>query len=319
MSALVVGLYPTAPVDGGTFSNYLTGLTITAYQIDFNHPSSEPAPPHLLIGSATYAPPGGQIFQIETLDPTPLPHPVPAAAGVAFIDAASVVPAFTTPQSLVNVALNVKRGTATLVDHDPNYDVQLDGSSPPFGPVTSLGGLTVGLYLQLPDPAFDSLTSNTFLVPAPDGSPPPWTALDTAITAILAEDPGGAVDGASLSADDCQHIAWELVSNRGARPLPLPLSNGAPDLGALYTLPMAAASSTATADRQKFEGSLKGFYGQLMSDASRMAGFVAAWSAAKRCEQLSHAAANAAITLPVRLTSTAGPGQQAEATVVLGS
>ena len=314
MSALVIGLYPTAPVDSGTFAGYLQNLTITAYQVDFDQPTMVPGPPHTQIGSATYTAAGvGTTNTIFQLDLSGGLGQAAAAAAVINVPAA-IDPAFLTPQSLLNVVLDVERGAAHLVDNDLNYDVQVDPG--PVTPITSLSGVVVGLYLALPDPSFDPGGPITFLAPPADGSPPPWADVDTAVKAILAEDPGSPVDTANLSAQDCLNVARELVSNRNARPLPQPLTGGSPDLGTLYTLPGASAVAT---DRTQFEAALTGYYGQLTSDATRMAGYVSAWSAAQNCQQLSGNATTAAVSLPVRLTTTAAPGQQSDATVILAN
>jgi hypothetical protein len=81
----------------------------------------------------------------------------------------------------------------------------------------------------------------------------------------------------------------------------------------------ASPNGTGTnEDRAKFQGALLGYYNQLSYDATRMAGYIYAWSAAQKCQQLSKAAANAAMSLPVRLKTTNSAGQQAKATLNFG-
>lgn len=314
MSSLVIGLYPTAPVAPATFETYLHDLTITAYQVDFDQPTTVPAPPHTAIGPpAQYTVAGAATNTIYQLD---LGLATGSAAGAVIPVAPAIAAQFLAPQSLLNVVLNVTRGGVQLVNNAINYDVQVSAGTPTA--LTSLAPpIVVGLYLALADPSLDSAT---YVLPPSDGSPPPWTVLDTAIKAILAEDPAAPVDTANLSSEDCLNIARELVSNRVARPLPQPLTGTppAPDLATLYTLPNATATAVES-DRSQFESALTGYYSQLTGDATRMAGYVYAWSAAQNCQQMSANAAHAALTLPVRLTTTAAPGQQAEATVILGN
>jgi hypothetical protein len=320
-NSLVIGLHPTAPTDGPTFTNYLDGLTITAYELDFTDPtpvSAKSAPPNL-IGEAKYDPgkPGNSIFPLEIDVGLGIFKPAAAAEAVIPLPA-SIDPKFVSPQSVVNVVLDITRKGAPLVDHSINYDVQVFTTPPAVTQATKL--TQASLYLALPDPQFDS---GDYLIPQSDGTPTPYRVLDKAVKAILAEDPGGgsSPDVTNLTPNDCLHIARELVSNRTARPLPAPLvgtssGGGNPDLAQLYTTTIGSGNDM---DRLKFEGALRGYYNQLDGDAARMARFVYAWSAAQKCQQLSKQAPNAAMTLPVRLKTTSTAGQQAEATLILGN
>ena len=195
--SLVIGLHPSAPTDEASFLGYLAGLTITAYQVDFQNPTTAPGPPHTEIGIAQYtAPNGPQIFQL-------IDGVTPQAAAAAVIEVPAAMAAqFDVPEPLIDVVLEVTRGATTIVDNDMNFDVQLDPVVTPAGPLLSLDGVAVGLYLTLPD---SSLPAG-YLAAAPGGGPPTYAQLTTAVTAILAEDPGGAIDTAQLSAEQCLHI-----------------------------------------------------------------------------------------------------------------
>jgi hypothetical protein len=311
-NSLVIGLYPTAPITGAEFTNYLSHLSITAYEVDFENPTPVPDANHLKIGTATFnvPPQPDSIFQLEIIPKNPPPLIELGAAAAAIIPLPAGMNKYLAPESLINVVLDVRRDGVHLVDHSINYDVALANVVP--GP--SLDG--VGLYLALEDPQVTpGAGPNTFLVPPPDGSPPPYDTLDAAIIAILAEDPGGLNQDqlSNLSAADCLHIARELVSNRAARPLPAPPSGA--DLGQLYT----SDGSGTDQDRAQFQGGLLAYYNQINGDAIRMAGFVYAWSTAKKCETTTDKAANAAMAIPVRPTPANKPGLQAEATVILGN
>ena len=314
-NSLVIGLYPTAPMDGLSFEPYLHKLSITAYAVDFDDPTTITALPHPLIGTAIHTKTSSnRIFQLKVKINNVSRR---AAAGAAVIELPPAIEAkFLSPQSLINVILDVKRDGAQLVSNSVNYDVQVEPTANLKLPLKSLAGITVGLYLQLPNPAFDG-SINALALPA-DGGPPPWAQLDAAVKAILAEDPATSVDIANLSANECMHIARELVSNHSGRPLPQPLAEGSPELEALYTVG-ATNSSDPESEIMQFESALTAYYSQLTGEAARMAGFVYAWSAAHKCRDLSKSAPNAALDLPVRLATSAGAGQQAMATVILGN
>lgn len=320
--ALVVVLHPPKVVASGLdFENYLHKLTVTAYQVDFSNPDTLPAPPHPKIGSAVYKAandPKNTIYQLTDAGGTTL-----YSVAVAVIDVdPAILAKYTAPQSLVNVVLSVTRNGKKLREDSLDYDVQLWGTTatPYAVPVSAADGISgtdlaldgsllggvVGLYLPLPGPAFDAGSGNTYLVPSQDGSPPSFTDLGTAVNAILAEDPTGTSNPTDLTAPQCLHIARELVSNRYADPLPTP-----PDLVAkLYT-------TGKDNDRQHFESALQAYYSKLEAEATRLAGYIYAWSAGLACKALTEAATQAALTFPVRVTSTPNVGQATRATVIV--
>ncbi|MEY9893363.1 hypothetical protein ABIA31_007043 [Catenulispora sp. MAP5-51] len=320
--ALLVVLHPPKVVgDPLAFEQYLHKLAVTAYQVDFGHPDTLAAPPHAVIGSAGYTAANDStntIYQLTDLFDTTL-----YSAAVAVIDVDSAILAkYTSPESLVNVVLSVTRDGKKIREDSLDYDVQLWGSSgSPYSVPSSFalgvagtsltldgspGGGIVGLYLPLPDPAFDAGSGTAYLVPPADGSAPSFSDIKNAVDAILAEDPTGMSDPTDLTAQQCLHIARELVSNRYAAPLPAP-SSAVP---VLYT-------TGSDDDRKHFESTLQSYYATLDAEASRLAGFIYAWSAALNCNGLTKAAAQAALTFPLRVTSTPGTAQAAEAGVVL--
>lgn len=320
--ALVVVLHPPKVIGtGADFEKYLHELAVTAYQVDFSSPDTLPAPPHQEIGSAVYKSandPTNTIYQLtDALDTTLY------SVAVAVIDVdPSILAKYTAPQSLVNVVLSVTRNGKKLREDSLDYDVQLWGTSgtPYAVPVTAADGIAgayltldgspaggvVGLYLPLPDPALDAGSGNTYLVPSADGSPPDFTDLATAVNAILAEDPTGKANPTDLTAPQCLHIARELVANRYADPLPTPSSQ----VMTLYT-------TGSDDERRHFESALQAYYARLEAEATRLAGYIYAWSAALACQALTEAAPQAALTFPVRVTSAPGVGQAAQATVIV--
>src|SRR6185312_1903715 len=185
----------------------------------------------------------------------------------------------TAPQSLVNVVLSVTRNGRKLREDSLDYDVQLWGTS--------------GTPYAVP-------------VTAADGIAPDFTDLATAVNAILAEDPTGKANPTDLTAPQCLHIARELVANRYADPLPTPSSQ----VMTLYT-------TGSDDERRHFESALQAYYARLEAEATRLAGYIYAWSAALACQALTEAAPQAALTFPVRVTSAPGVGQAAQATVIV--
>ena len=190
-----------------------SGISITGYEVDFANPTLLLEPPHILIGSADYNvanDPNNTIWQLVDVPALPTP-PTLYSAAVAVIDvSAAGLNAYTAPESLVNVVLKVTRKGRDLRDHSVNYDVMLSGTTAnPYNvPVVNTLGTdattltlkgtsptdpdgVVGLYMPLPDPKFDLGAGVTYLVPPDDGSPPDSDQLQSAVNAILAEDPTG--------------------------------------------------------------------------------------------------------------------------------
>jgi hypothetical protein len=178
-------------------------------------------------------------------------------------------------------------------------------------PIDSLAGIPVALYLGL-GPAGTELGNQPYLQLPADGSPPPYAQLSTVIADIVQADPGsaGGYDPANLTSAQCLHLAREIVSNRTANPLPVP----DPDLGALYT---QESGDPNQQHREQFSSALQSFFATLNAQATRLAGYIAAWSSAQNCAAATASATSAGFTFPVRLTSVPGAGQFAQATVIL--
>lgn len=316
--AIVLGIYPTSPqISQFDFkTHYLTGLTVTAYEVDFASPSPVASlqPAGNKIGSAHYP---SKIYQLDT-EVSGLPKKAAAAAAVIKIPAAMaskfVDPAgdpYTTPANpLINVVLKVTRGGKSIADDSVNYDVNV-AVEPIATPITSLDGIPVALYLGL-GPAGTELGNKPYLQLPQNGNPPGYKELSKLIRDITKADPGaaGPYDPANLTSDQCLHLARELVSNRTVNPLPVP----SPDLGALYTKESGDPNSK---NREQFNSALQGFYASLNAEAMRLATYIAAWSAAQNCAAQTKNVSSASFTFPVRSTSTPQAGQIAQATVTL--
>src|SRR2546421_7883387 len=112
-NALNIVLYPLVPTDGGDFqSRYLTGLGVSAYEVDVPNPipAAGAQPPANLIGTATY-----NSTVTSTSSNAILQHHVQPAAlvDVAASVASAVVfltGAVDAGQPYVNVVLHLERG-----------------------------------------------------------------------------------------------------------------------------------------------------------------------------------------------------------------
>jgi hypothetical protein len=317
--SIVIGIYPTsAQTASGDFTtNYLTGLSVSAYEVDFAFPNPVAAlePAGNLIGTASYP---GSIYQLDT-EINGLSSPAAAAAAVIDIPVALVSqfvdPAgdsYTTPANpLINVVLSVQRNGVAIADNSINYDCNVATDlTTPIDSLTEPPDIPVALYLGL-GPAGTELGNQPYLQLSSRGAPS-YDQLSTVIAQIVKADPGamGGYDPANLTSPQCLHLAREIVSNRTANPLPVP----SPDLGALYT---QETSDPNQQNRDQFAGALQSFYATLDAQATRLAAYIAVWSSAQNCAAATASATSAGFTFPVRLTSAPGAGQIAQATVIL--
>jgi Tc toxin complex TcA C-terminal TcB-binding domain/Protein of unknown function (DUF2934) len=158
-------------------------------------------------------------------------------------------------------------------------------------------------YLTLPPPP----NPNTINVNVPaDGTAPTFDGpggLLAAMQQALTHDPyfPASTDISTLSPAQCTRMAYDIVwSLQNILPQP-------PDaLESLYTNPPNPGGSSGSSgtnnleqDRQKFEGTLNGFYSTPNANAERLTKFVAAASAAVFCEQTSLNSAAALLEFPV--------------------
>lgn len=148
-----------------------------------------------------------------------------------------------------------------------------------------------------------------------DGQAPNFDDLLSAINLVLAQDPsGGDLQTLSpLTAAQSRQVAAEIIWNRTLFPPP-PLPR---PLGDMYTRPPVNPSITgderdkAEQDRKKFEGELVAYHATHDAEATRLAGFVFAASAAVVSEGLSTSATRAGLTFPIIVGVTTGTIPQA--------
>ena len=296
---IVIRLHPTAPVDGPTFTGYLSKLVINAAALTYTDPSYTPG--ELATGEADYHPlDAGTMTGIEADNPfVPLPNytsaPPPGAAsagpglaqhletqtvGLLTYDfpaaAATAVIEVDVPPwqgTFDNLHLVITRGAETIQTDSDYYVVPLDPGPMP-GPEGFQGLQTTSFYLPIPAPPAANGVGLT--LPA-DGSPPPFDQLLSAVQNVLGIDPGGAPDLTQLTAAECSNIAYEIIWSR-QDPLPTPpepidqLYNNPPNTG--------TPSDTHEQDRKQFEGTLANYYATRNALAQRLSGFVFALASA---------------------------------------
>ena len=328
-SLLVIRLHPVEPVTGDEFTNYLNGLSITAHDLSFTDPTGATTP---ALGPATYIAP--------TLPPIP---PIPPSQSVAPIQDPNtrIVQHFTTTKDAItligtareflavataviqipdppvegeyrtaDIRLVISRnvgGTVSEIVHKQTYynvPVRLGGlpvpPSPPIDPNVFITWTETSLHLALPS---SGSASPTVILPE-DGIAPNFTVLRTAVEAVLAAEPGIMVaDIADLTLAQCRHIAYEIIWDRMAYPLPVPkqapaLATPEQSLARIYTK-SKASNSDDERDRRIFEGDLLTYYTRHNAEAERLKTFIFSLSTAIWCEDLTRQATRTGFHFPV--------------------
>jgi hypothetical protein len=306
---IVIRLHPDKSIAGAEFANFLTGLSITAFDLSCGDPKVGTN-----IGNSGYLPPpdpakpwepdpASGIVQHFTIPFFPFPPTAEAVAtAVIVVTLPSGYREYVTP----DLRIELTRGGTTFSDKNLYYDVEIlsVGSLPSSDSFPALG--PPSLYLKLPTPVAPGLAS---LELNDDGSPPNFQALKNAVTIVLSADqqPNPPAVIGALTADQARHIAFEIVW--GAQdplpdppPAPPPSGLGTFDaLGALYTNPPndGTVGNPVEQNRQQFEGSLNSYYATHNANVERLARFILALSAAVACEALSQNAGTALVQFPV--------------------
>lgn len=338
---IVLRLTPAAPIDAATFTNDLTGLTIDVFDASFAAPKAgtpgDPTPP---IGSAVFHAPVFVGF------PAPLPPPPLAnyPAGTTIVQhftanilgpivisvdmqsvATAVVPYAAPPAEYPGVnprpdlRIRFRRaGSQTIADPDVYYDVPIltTGALAP-GDYQTVSDSDVSAFVTLPAALGNSLAGVD--LPA-DGSLPAYDTLRKAIDTVLAADPGGGADLATLTAaqpltpDKCRNIAYEIVWGT-APDLPAPSGPIEP----MYTNPPndGGLTNTNEQNRMQFEGQLNSYYATRNAKVERLAKYVYALACAVWCEQQTQAATRALLDFPVDPPATPTLATVKDAEVIL--
>ena len=294
---IVLRLLPPAATDPGQFlADYLTGLTVTVYDLAYQNATSG-----VLLGSASFA--ATQIVQHSS---PPLPGPVGTfSVATALIEYTAPDPEYDGSPDL-RVEFD-RPGAAPLFAPRSYYNVALYDLAGPFptpDAIQTIPDENVSAFVTLP-PATSLLTAPT------DSTPPNFDALDAAVRAVLTADPGGGPPSddliADLSIDQCRNIANELAYQH-ADPLPgpppslLPQPEPMDSLQDMYTYPTnngQVSTNSHEQNRRQFEGALAAYYGPPDAAALRLTTYVFALSSAYWCRRAALNATSALVTFPV--------------------
>ncbi len=318
-SLIVVRIVPKLPVRGDTFTGFLNpslgNLQITAFDLSFGNPTIGTN-----VGSASYVAPTSLVSLPGHPDRTATPPPYPPGLTSGIVQqvdfvfglppyfqldavATAVIEIASPPPTFENLRLEASWGTGAGRQVIPvpfeYYDVALVSGSPPADP-NDWAALAPSAYLSLPRPP-GTTSAVSFALPA-DGTAPPFDELHSAVTKILASDPGGAPpDLATLSPDQCRNIAYEIVWSQ-QDPLPTPpdpiqeLYTNPPNTGVLLS---GSTPNEFEGDRHQFEATLQSYYAVANATADRLTNFVYSLAAAVACEEMSLTATEALLRLPV--------------------
>jgi hypothetical protein len=239
-SVLVIRLHPVEPISGEDFTDYLDGLTIKAFEISFNNQA------------------GSQIGQAKYLPNNPANRIVQYFDGKLKAIATAVIgisgPVAEDEYRTADIRLEIIRGTNEIIHKQSYYNVRVEpvqeGDVPePPEPINLLVlNSETSLYLALPSPG--EQLSTTFVLPE-DGAAPNFANLRTAVQDVLNKELGNTEGIADLTVAQCRHIAYEIIWDHMAYPLPKPKSS----LPKIYTGPLEADSAEER-DRRTFEGDL---------------------------------------------------------------
>jgi hypothetical protein len=268
-SLLVIRLHPVEPIPGADFTSYLNGLTIRALDISFNNQAGSP------IGQAQYLPlPPNPLGILQPpLDPNtrivqhyaiprdnPLAGLQPQAVATAIIIDPRPDPPAGGEYRTADIRLVITRNGNEIAHKPIYYNVPVATTPIPADPNAFPGLQPISLHLALPSSA---QPSPTVILPE-DGTAPNFAVLRTAVETVLNADPGNTTGIADLTAAQCRHIAYEIIWDRMAYPIPLPKRS----LEEIYTGPQASDSDDER-DRHIFEGDLLTYYTRHNAEADK--------------------------------------------------
>ena len=304
-SLLVIRLHPIEPITGDAFTSYLDGLSITAYDLSFADPTGTTTP---ALEPATYIAPTA-LPPSTSPDPVPVQDPntlivqhfslIPIPLTVNFIRSFSAIatavieipgPPAGGEYLTADVRLVITRNGNEIAHKPFYYNVPVAPAPIPAEPNDFPALQPISLHLALPSSAS---ASPTVILPE-DGTAPNFAVLRTAVETVLNADPGSTAGIANLTAAQCRHIAYEIIWDRMAYPIPLPKRS----LEEIYTGPQASDSDDER-DRRIFEGDLLIYYTKHNAEAERLKTFIFSLSAAIWCEDQSRQAIQAGFHFPV--------------------
>lgn len=327
---ILVRLVPLKPTSAADFSNYLSTLSIRAFDLSFGNTADG-----TLVGQAdgawvpntginaagpAFTPATQRILQHFSVYPVQInPFPAPPDPDVRLEAVATAVIELNPPATEFNTTdlrLEIRQGTQLVSYERLDFNVIVEPNAPiSNNPLTYIGAEPPAVVVTLPDPGV-ALDPNAAFVELPaDGSAPKFAPLRTAIDKVLAQDPGGGAtlaNSSPLTVAQARQVAREIMWNRAITPPPeLPDDRRLEDL---YTRPQTDTSwsnddlDKADMDRKQYEASLLGFYALQNASSERLAQYVFAASAAVWAEQQSVAPGRASLRFPVETGTPPTPG-----------
>jgi len=302
-SLLIIRLHPVDPIAGDDFTSYLEGLSIAAHELSFSDPDgSGPA-----FDTADYIAP--TLPPSPSPDPAPIPDPssritqhfenvpgLPGSSARNFFAVATAVLEIQEPPAggefkTADIRLVITRGGSEIVHKQTYYNVPVNSNPIPADPNDFQTLQPISLHLELPSPGHQLDPTVTV---SEDGTAPNFEDLKKAVENVLNAEPGSTAGIADLTIKKCRHIAYEIIWDRQAYPLPVPKRS----LEEMYTGPHSS-SSDEERDRRIFEGDLLTYYVKHNNEADRLANFVFSLSAAIWCEEKSKQATQVGFCFPV--------------------
>ncbi len=312
MAIIIIRVIPEKPTTGENFTDFLNGLTITAFDISFENPEG------VNIGQASYLAPEnppplpqnpnpdtGIVQHFVIINPDePLPTWIPQAVATAIIEVDNQ-PEYKTS----DILFEITRDGNEIIHKQVYYNVQVvEGELPEPGQFQE-GQDTTSIYLSLPVPSHELDPDDAHVDMPEDGTPLKYEPLRNAVLTVLNEDPGaGNFDLTSLSSQQSLHIAKEIIFIES---LPKPSRS----LDRLYTEPI---NEDEERDRNRFEAELQSYYAIHNITAERLANFVFALSTAEaNSAVINNDVSEAGLDVPVQITETDGKAKIKTVKIIL--
>jgi hypothetical protein len=302
---IVLRIYPDQPVNGASFTTYLTGLSIDVFNRSYNNPGG------VLLGSTFYDPMSSAANIVE--------HSWQETGGAQTTHSSSVATAvIEVPANPDFAALDFKvvdnRNGQQVWAYDWSHtQTTLTASTAP--PSTSYATLpVVTAYLVIPAPGQQLASPGAHIELAADGGPPSFDVLQQAIALAVAQDPNATPNLAALTPAQCLVLADRITWDHALYIMPLLTFTPAVDLDVMYTLdyvyPPAGAQQRNAADAQAaillFTAARTA---QQNNAATRLSQYIFAYSAALACETASKTATAALIQIPTHTATHPEPGK----------
>lgn len=302
MPIVVLRLHPEEPTDGDTFQTYLEGMVITVRDRSFSDPKGVTN----VLGTARYLTEGDPDATIVQHRDLFFWYRTPAATAAVDLTSPLGFDEFDNPDLTIEIT---RTGEPDPVLYKRvNFNVALAAGSLPAtsNPITYAALAPVALYIPIPA-TLPASAGSAFVDIPDDGTPPAFDALVAAANAVLAADPGApAVDLATLTPDQCRHIAHEIVFNRAIDPIPEPPR----PIEQLY-------DGSSEQQRQQFEAALQTYYTLHSTRVGVLATYLYSMAAAFACAKTSEDATQVGFTFPIRPGLSTTSEKVGEATVIV--